>query len=250
MSTSAATSEPYRPLPAPCYFAHQATNRITVVYGGLADYYGFYDVEVFKGTDGQDAAQLADPANWQYLSEAYYVESHPHKAPQVFALVEGTSDTVEYHTEQYPGPFRLEGVPPFAGSSGYEYFATLPELIEKQLVQTGPQFTGHIVPHRDQLAWVAFTEEPYGSGECPWVGIELQLGAPLDSYTYYQGRRATAEEGAGHGTATLWRQVDGERRYYVEINPVNAPTPTYPKLTPLTLAQVQQWYRFEFTPAD
>jgi hypothetical protein len=249
MST-AVTVEPYEPLPAPCYFAHQDTNRITVVYGGLANYYGFYDVEVFKGTDPQDEAQLADPANWQYLSEDYYVEAHPGKASQVFAVVEGTSDTITYQTGQYPGPFRLEGIPPFAGNAGYEYFATLSELLEKQLVLTGPQFTGHIVPHRDQLAWVAFTAEPYGSGECPWYGIELNLGAPLDSYAYYHGRRATAEEGEGHGTATLWRQVDGARQYYVEINPADKFSPTYPKLTPLTLAQVQQWYKFEFTPLD
>lgn len=248
MSTVVIT-EAYRPLPAPCYFAHQYTNRITVVYGGLASYYGFYDVEVFRGTNAQDAAQLADSTNWQYFSKRYHAEAHPDKAPQIFALVEGTSETIEYHTEQYPGPFRLEGVSPFAGS-GYEYFATLRELVEKQLVLTGPQFTGHIVPCRDQLAWVAFTEEPYGSGECPWVGIELNLGAPLDTYTYYQGQRAMAEAGVGHGTATLWRQVDGLRQYYVEIMPVYAFTPTYPKLTPLTLAQVQAWYKFEFSPLD
>ena len=246
----AVTSEPYQPLLAPCYFAHQDTNRITVVYGGLADYYGFYNVEAFSGSDGQDAAQLADPTNWQTLPEHYYVEAHASKAPNVFFIKENTVDTVEYVTEQYPGPFRLEGCVPFTPSNDYEYYATLSELVEKQLTLAGPQYQGRIVRHREWLTWVVFIEEPYRSGECPWQDIELNLGVPLDTYTYYHGRRATADEGEGHGTATLWRQVDGERQYYVEINPVYPFTATYPKLTPLTLAQVQQWYMFEFIPLD
>ena len=249
MST-AATSEPYQPLPPPYYFAHQDTDRITVVYGGLADYYGFYDAEAFTGSDSQDAAQLADPANWQRLPEHYYVEAHAPKAPQIFAIKEGTHNTIEYHTAQYPGPFRLAGYVPFTPTNDYEYFVTLSELVEKQLSTTGPQYRGRIVRHRDWLSWVAFVEEPYGSDQCPWEGIDLDLGVPLETYTYYQGRRATAEEGQGDGTLTLWRQQDGARQYYVEINPVYPFTPTYPKLVPLTLAQVQQWYKFEFTPLD
>lgn len=249
MSTSEVTSEPYRLLPSPLYFAHQATKRLTVVYGGLADYYGFYDVQEFTGTDSQSEAQLADPANWRFFAEHYYVEAHGDKAPQIFALVEGTTDTIEYVTAQHPGPFRLEGIPPFAGS-GYEFFPTLGELVAKQLVLQGPQFRGRIMPSREGLSWVAFTEEPFGSGECPWEGVELNLGVPLDTYVYFQGRRATAEEGAGHGTHTLWRQVDGARNYYVETAPVQPFTAGYPKLTLVTPEQLRQWYKFEPAALD
>ncbi|GGG59886.1 hypothetical protein GCM10011378_39850 [Hymenobacter glacieicola] len=36
------SSQEYRVIPAPLYYRNLETGRITVVYGGLADYYGFY----------------------------------------------------------------------------------------------------------------------------------------------------------------------------------------------------------------
>ena len=90
------SSQEYRVIPAPLYYHNLHTGRITVVYGGLADYYGFYDVEAFTGTDRHDSAQLADPANWQEIPEHHYLEihenSHERKGPQLFALRAGTAD--------------------------------------------------------------------------------------------------------------------------------------------------------------
>jgi hypothetical protein len=235
--------------PTTYYFAHRDKKRIDVVHGGLAEYYAFYDVEGFIGTDSQDETQLADPANWQFFKEMSWVEVHGDQEPQIFELVENTQDTVENKTAQYPGPFRLEGNPPMAGEAGYAYFPTLRDLVTQQLAPVGADFQGRVLPHLDRLSFQAFIEEPYGSGNCPWERLDLDLGQPLDSYAYHYGQRLMAEQGAGDGTHTLWQQRDGERQYYVETAPLYPFAPT-PKLTPLTLAQVQQWYKFEFTPLD
>jgi hypothetical protein len=103
------------------------------------------------------------------------------------------------------------------------------------------------VEKNEWQTWVAFEEEMGGSGECPWERVQLDLGQlPLDSYAYISGRKATAEEGEGNGRVTLWQQPDGQ--YYVETEPRFHYGPNYPTLTPLTLAQVQARYAFDFTP--
>ncbi len=236
----------YRVIPAPLYYRNMPTGRITVVYGGLADYYGFYDVEYFAGTDRQDAAQLADPANWKDLPEHHYLEiheaSHERKGPQIFALRDGTADQVDYLTEQFHGPFRIPGREAYI----FDQYDTLGALAEAMKEQ-GEQYRGRIVENNEWRTWVAFEEEMGGSGECPWERVELDLGQlPLDSYVYISGRRATAEEGEGNGRVTLWQQPSGQ--YYVETEPRFHYGPNYPTLTPLTLAQVQERYAFEFIP--
>ncbi|GAB3327746.1 hypothetical protein GCM10027511_37930 [Hymenobacter humi] len=239
-------SQEYRVIPAPLYYRNLGTGRITVVYGGLADYYGFYDVEHFTGTDRQDAAQLADPANWQDLPEHHYLEvheeSHERKGPQIFALRAGTENQVDYLTEQFPGPYRIPAAVPYT----YDQYDTLSALAEAMKEQ-GAQYRGRIVEKNEWRTWVAFEEEAYGSGECPWERLELDLGQiPLDSYAYISGRRVTAEEGECNGRVTLWQQSSGQ--YYVETEPRFHYGPNYPRLTPLTLAQVQEQYVFDFTP--
>ncbi len=240
------SSQEYRVIPAPLYYRHLHTGRITVVYGGLADYYGFYEVEAFIGTDRQNAAQLADPANWQEIPEHHKLEvheaSHERKGPQIFALRAGTADQVDYLTAQFPGPFRLPGREAYT----FDQYDTLSALAEAMKEQ-GQQFRGRIVEKNEWRTWVAFEEEMDGSGECPWERVQLDLGQlPLDSYAYISGRRATAEEGEGNGRVTLWQQPSGQ--YYVETEPRFHYGHNYPTLTPLTLTQVQARYAFEFTP--
>ena len=239
-------SQEYRVIPAPLYYRNMHTGRITVVYGGLADYYGFYDVEAFAGTDRQDAAQLADPANWQDIPEHHYLEvhedSHERKGPQIFALCAGTADQVDYLTAQFPGPFRIPG----READTFDQYDTLSALAEAMKEQ-GEQYWGRIVEKNEWRTWVAFEEQSYGSGECPWERVQLDLGQmPLDTYAYVAGRRATAEEGEGSGQVTLWQQPSGQ--YCVETEPRFHYGPNYPTLTPLTLAQVQEVYSFDFTP--
>ncbi|HEX8328123.1 MAG TPA: hypothetical protein VF629_11325 [Hymenobacter sp.] len=240
------SSQEYRVIPAPLYYRNLETGRITVVYGGLADYYGFYDVEAFTGSNSQDEAQLADPANWKFIPEHHYLEVHEdsreRKEPQIFALRAGTENQVDYLTEQFPGPYRIPGEVSYT----YDQYDTLSALAEAMKEQ-GAQYRGRIVEKNEWRTWVAFEEEAYGSGECPWERVELDLGQlPLDSYAYISGRRATAEEGEGKGRVTLWQQPSGQ--YYVETEPRFHYGPNYPRLTPLTLAEVQERYSFEFTP--
>jgi len=240
------SSQEYRIIPAPLYYRHLHTGRITVVYGGLADYYGFYEVEAFTGTDRQNAAQLADPANWQEIPEHHYLEvheaSHERKGPQLFALRAGTADQVDYLTEQFPGPFRVPAAVPYTFGQ-YDTLSALAEVMKEQ----GEQYRGRIVEKNEWRTWVAFEEEMGGSGECPWERVQLDLGQlPLDSYAYISGRKATAEEGEGNGQVTLWQQPSGQ--YYVETEPRFHYGPNYPTLTPLTLAEVQARYAFDFTP--
>lgn len=240
------SSQEYRVIPAPLYYRNLHTGRITVVYGGLADYYAFFDVEAFAGTDRQDATQLADPANWKDIPEHHYLEvhedSHERTGPQLFALRAGTENQVNYLTAQFPGPFRIPAAVPYT----FDQYDTLSALAEAMKEQ-GAQYRGRIVEKNEWRTWVAFEEEAYGSGECPWERVELDLGQmPLDSYTYISGRRATAEEGEGSGRVTLWQQPSGQ--YYVETEPRFHYGPNYPRLAPLTLAEVQERYSFDFTP--
>ncbi|GAB3720568.1 hypothetical protein GCM10027594_00600 [Hymenobacter agri] len=239
-------SQEYRVIPAPLYYRNLHTGRITVVYGGLADYYGFYDVEAFTGSNSQDPAQLADPANWQFMPEHHYLEvhedSHERKGPQIFALRAGTADQVDYLTTQFPGPFRIPG----EDTDTFSQYDTLSALAEAMKEQ-GEQYRGRIAEKSEWRTWVAFEEEAHGSGECPWERVQLDLGQmPLDSYAYISGRRATTEEGEGNGWVTLWQQSSGQ--YYVETEPRLHYGPNYPTLTPLTLAQVQEQYAFDFIP--
>ncbi len=138
------SSQEYRVIPAPLYYRHLHTGRITVVYGGLADYYGFYEVETFTGTDPQDAAQLADPANWQEIPEHHYLEiheaSHERRGPQLFALRAGTADQVDYVTAHFPGPFRIPAAVPYTFDQ-YDTVRALAEAMKEQ----GQQYRGRIV---------------------------------------------------------------------------------------------------------
>ncbi|GGG59901.1 hypothetical protein [Hymenobacter glacieicola] len=203
-------------------------------------------MEAFTGRDRQDEAQLADPANWKFIPEHHYLEvheaSHERKGPQIFALRAGTENQVDYLTEQFPGPYRIPGEVPYT----YDRYDTLSALAEAMKEQ-GEQCRGRIVEKNEWRTWVVFEEEAYGSGECPWVRLELDLGqTPLDSYAYLSGRRATAEEGEGNGRVTLWQQPSSQ--YYVETEPRLHYGPNYPTQTPLTLAEVQERYSFDFTP--
>jgi hypothetical protein len=219
--------------PAPCvcqrdqpvqHFRNHDTDALIVVRGALANFYRFYDVETFTGSNSQDKAQLANAANWKEFSEYQYLEIPAEGEARILELVENTADQVRYIT------------------------ATLSELAE-EMKQQGPAYAGQVVKRGNVLRWYSFWEEMGGSDECPWEPVELGLGAlPHDSYPYHSGRRATPEEGQGFGTVALWQEQHGAQRYYVETAPTYANGPAFPYLTLHTPQEVKTWYQFRFTP--
>lgn len=238
MSTTATT---------PAYFyRHQQHNRLVAVRVELSDFYGFYDIEAFAGTDRQDAAQLADAGNWKSFADYQYLEVRADGTAQILELVAGTEDNVQYITEQHPGPFRIPGCVPFTATDEYDQYDTLSAVAEEMKKQ-GEQYRGLVVQQGKAFRWIAFEEEFGGSGECPWYREHLELGTgPLDSYPYHSGQRATPEQGEGYGTVSLWQEPAGAQRYFVETAKRQQ---LIHSLEHLTLAQVKSWYQFRFIPA-
>ncbi|TGE22608.1 hypothetical protein E5K02_23020 [Hymenobacter metallicola] len=228
------------------HFQHRENGSLIVVRGELSDFYGFYDIEEFAGTDQQDAAQRADAGYWKDLTDFLYLEVPAEGAPRILELVAGTVDQVQDVTAQHPGPFRIPGRVPFTATDQADEYATLSDLAAEMKPQPA-QYRGRIVAQGGLLRWFAFEEEMGGSGECPWEPVELNLGAyPHDSYAYHSGKRATPEQGQSYGTVTLWQQPDGAQRYYVEIAPTEGHA--FPYLVAHTPAEVRSWYDFRFTP--
>lgn len=230
------------------YYRYQEFSRVTVVRGALSDYYRFYDVLAFTGTDAQDSAQLADPSKWTTFPDYQYLEVRPTGEVRVLEVRGGVETPIIYCTTRYPGPFRIPGHQPFTATDEADEYATLHALATEMQVSP-PAYRGRVVERKGQQFWYAFEQEGMGDEPSDWTPVELTLAAgPVDSYGYNAGQRADAQHPA-QGQATLWREQGGEGRYFVEVAPSHAHAPAFSYLEQERADRLRTWWKFRLEEA-
>lgn len=225
------------------YYRYQEFSRLTVVRGALSDYFRFYDVQAFVGTDAQDSAQLADPSKWATFPEYQFLEVRPNGEVRVLEVRGGLETPVIYCTTRYPGPFRIASHPPVSDTAEAAEFTTL-RALASEMQLSAPAYRGRTVERKGRHFWYAFEEEGRGEGLSDWTPVELTLEAqPVESYGYNAGERAD-EQHPAQGQATLWKEQGGEGRYFVEVRPTHSHAPAFPYLEEEKPDRLRTWWRF------
>ena len=221
------------------YFRHRVTQAIIVVRGGLSHYYALHGIDTNAGIGRDGTIQVKNKNSGKAALSTYLLEVAPEQQLRLLLQTSSIGDYVKDISSQYTGLLRL---------SKHKQ-DPLMALVEAGHVSE-LLYRGRTVEQQGRLTLFIFELLGAASRALPWELISLNLVAqPIDSYTYFAGRRASTSQGQSHGTVSLWQEKGGLGQYYVETAPSHNSAPAFPFLEMLTVEQIREWYDFRFVPA-